>query len=916
MISGSGGMVDAFPESVKFNKSWRIYQERVLSELKNHLDDNHLHLVAAPGSGKTVLGLEVVRRLNKPTLILSPTLTIRNQWLDRLLELFLPEGSSVPTWISMDIRNPGFLTIATYQALHSVYTNRYIEGQKDKEDVIEEEGNGSVDCQEKVKSSKLEEIDLIKLLNDAGVGTVVVDEAHHLRTEWWKSLIAVTARLNKPTVIALTATPPYDVNPQEWRRYQDLCGPVDYEICVPELVQTGDLCPHQDYVYFSTPSREESECINDFRSSVERFILDISKDAVFIETLTRHPWLVAGDCFIEQILNRPDYYSSMAIFLNHAGQPVPDRFFDIMGIPKRKLPELNKEWLEILLTECLFNDLERFEHSRAHLLEVKKNLASIGAIENRNVTLQSTSEISKLLTGSISKLDSILDIVKFESSALGADLRMVVLTDYIRKAYLPGAADDLKPLNKIGVVTIFEKIRREGIEGITLGVLSGSLVIVPKSAEGQLRRIAQAHEGAELTIETLACDENYLLVSLAAEDRYKIVHMVTDLFTAGGITVLVGTKSLLGEGWDAPSINSLILASFVGTYMLSNQMRGRAIRKQNGNPVKTANVWHLVCAELNRPVCEDYEMLARRFKAFLGISFVKERVIENGLARLGIGFPPYSTERIQLLNNAMKRASMDRKGLKKKWDEALKKSGTDVQVIHEIKAPKTSLPRNFVFFNTISALLWQGITWGGSVFGRIMEAGQRVQSEQQGWKIFMGACIAAAVVALPMCLKALWLFIRNAPVESNVRQISESLLKTLIYIEAIKSSESDLKIDAGNVGRGGFSCSLRGGTTYEKALFLEAFEEMIGPIDNPRYILVRKTPIGRMLREDYHTVPTIVASRKEFAEYFADMWSSRVGAMALVFTRTEEGRRVLLKARTRSLASAFQKKSEKRICWK
>ncbi|MCI0692586.1 hypothetical protein L0337_11355 [candidate division KSB1 bacterium] len=42
------------------------------------LNDNHLHIIAAPGSGKTILGLEVVRRLNKPALILSPTLAVRD----------------------------------------------------------------------------------------------------------------------------------------------------------------------------------------------------------------------------------------------------------------------------------------------------------------------------------------------------------------------------------------------------------------------------------------------------------------------------------------------------------------------------------------------------------------------------------------------------------------------------------------------------------------------------------------------------------------------------------------------------------------------------------------------------------------------------------------------------------------------
>ena len=48
--------------------------------------------------------------------------------------------------------------------------------------------------------------------------------------------------------------------------------------------------------------------------------------------------------------------------------------------------------------------------------------------------------------------------------------------------------------------------------------------------------------------------------------------MITELFTCGQINVLVGTKSLLGEGWDSPCINSLILATYVGSFMLSSAL--------------------------------------------------------------------------------------------------------------------------------------------------------------------------------------------------------------------------------------------------------------------------------------------------------------------------------------------------------
>ncbi|WP_339230420.1 DEAD/DEAH box helicase family protein [Oceanobacillus sp. FSL K6-2867] len=49
--------------------------------------DGYLHLVASTGSGKTVLGLEIMLYPNKPTLIVAPTLAIRNQWVSGGFEI-------------------------------------------------------------------------------------------------------------------------------------------------------------------------------------------------------------------------------------------------------------------------------------------------------------------------------------------------------------------------------------------------------------------------------------------------------------------------------------------------------------------------------------------------------------------------------------------------------------------------------------------------------------------------------------------------------------------------------------------------------------------------------------------------------------------------------------------------------------
>ena len=75
-------------DNIRFAWTFRTYQQAVLDKASSHLRDGHIHIVAAPGSGKTILGLELVRRLGKPALILAPSVTIRRQWGERFVEAF------------------------------------------------------------------------------------------------------------------------------------------------------------------------------------------------------------------------------------------------------------------------------------------------------------------------------------------------------------------------------------------------------------------------------------------------------------------------------------------------------------------------------------------------------------------------------------------------------------------------------------------------------------------------------------------------------------------------------------------------------------------------------------------------------------------------------------------------------------
>ncbi|MDR0347557.1 MAG: DEAD/DEAH box helicase family protein, partial [Coriobacteriales bacterium] len=105
--------------AIRFKGTFRDYQQKVLDEAKTHFADGKVHIVAAPGSGKTVLGLELIRRLGKPTLILSPTIVIAQQWGERFDEMFLPEGDQLQDYVSQNLRKPALVTSITYQALHA-----------------------------------------------------------------------------------------------------------------------------------------------------------------------------------------------------------------------------------------------------------------------------------------------------------------------------------------------------------------------------------------------------------------------------------------------------------------------------------------------------------------------------------------------------------------------------------------------------------------------------------------------------------------------------------------------------------------------------------------------------------------------------------------------------------------------------
>lgn len=55
-----------------FKGTWRSYQQRVLDKYDRYSQDRKIHIVAAPGSGKTTLGIELIKKNRLLGFNLSP----------------------------------------------------------------------------------------------------------------------------------------------------------------------------------------------------------------------------------------------------------------------------------------------------------------------------------------------------------------------------------------------------------------------------------------------------------------------------------------------------------------------------------------------------------------------------------------------------------------------------------------------------------------------------------------------------------------------------------------------------------------------------------------------------------------------------------------------------------------------------
>ncbi|MDR2228537.1 MAG: DEAD/DEAH box helicase family protein [Flavobacteriaceae bacterium] len=870
-----------FPEGILFRYSWRKYQKQFLDNLQDYLSDNHLHIVAPPGSGKTVLGLEIMLRINNPTLIVAPTLAIRNQWVQRFRELFL-QSDTLPEWISLDLNKPAFVTLTTYQGIHSVIKR---------------------EAESKTIEKKLNNDSFLKLIKKLKIGTLILDEAHHLKKAWWQSIITIKDQLN-PTIVALTATQPFDVSESEWQNYIELNGPVDTEISVPELMLEGDLCPHQDLIYFTLPTLEEKQSIDQIYQYADNLYKEIKQDDVITEAIVNHYIYKDPEKHLEWIYDNISSYTSGLIFMNAIGIKIPDIHFQIIGDEQKYIPEFDFFWLEELLEFYLFTDDIHFKKYEGSRQDLENKLRRNSILKNKTISFFQNEKLEHILNAGSGKLEAIRNITISEGENFGNDLRMVILTDFIRKEFITNGIEPTPSPDKMGVIPIFEILKKDPLIRKDIGVLTGSLVILPKELANQL---IKDFPDKGVTLSEIKSDDNFVQIYPSDNTQSFLVEIVTHYFQEGRINILIGTKSLLGEGWDAPKINSLVVASFVSSYVLSNQIRGRAIRTDKDNPEKVSNIWHLICFNERDPEGGiDYQKMVKRFKTFVGVSNRENEQIENNIERLNIKTIEKISE-IEEINKEMISLACRKNELKDKWSRALKKGDHLVEEIQiESQYPDKWQEKKFKSLSKsighfMGMLISSVLMFWAEFLGGIIKSLKSFQTLEGAYLFIFLFGIAGFLTYGGMFYRSLMQYLRYKNISKNLEKIARAILSSLISERAIRTSIEKLRIVVSSDEKGNSVCHLEGGSYSEASIFILTLQELLSKIDNPRYLLKTKGILFLKNSINYYPVPDIFGRNKKSAELFARNWIEESGAASLVFTRTIEGRKLLLTLRFKAL---------------
>ena len=820
------------------------------------------YIVVPPGGGKTLIGIEAARRLGRPTLILCPNTAIQAQWETAT------RGLPVP------------LTILTYQAV-------WARGEDQILKILRPNG-----------SSLLPEF-----AGDSPV-TLVLDECHHLLETWGRLLKAIIGELRDPFVVGLTATPPHMMTADQKALHDELFGAVDLEVSAPALVRDGHLAPYQELAYFTSPTPAEAGYIGGEAlrfAELKAGLLDPEFAATpFTQWLdsrvVERRVVSAGDGAAsgarvswERFERDEPALAAAALRLHSDGLlPLPD---GARLREQHRRPPDAEDWVALIgdyARRCLASSEDPRDEQAYEA--IRKALPSIGYRLTRTGPRAAESPVDRVLARSEGKAQAAAEILRAEAAELGSRLRALVLTDFAE-------AGATVPAELAGVLD-------EGAGGamLALRVLladPATAALNPVLMTGQAvacgtepaTRLAQWLGSSGVEISPLADGISAVSGGPGWVPR-RYVPLITKFFAEGETRCLVGTRALLGEGWDAPAVNVVVDLTAATTPTSVVQARGRALRLDADWPEKVADNWAVVCLADGHPKGDaDYGRFIRKHDRYFALSEAGD--IISGVAHVDPGLSPFAAPdaaAVSELNTRMLIRAGARADVRERWNIGEPYADEPVATVTVRAGRSLGLSRDYLPAAVVSSAPAPAPTSGPGA-GAVSEVAERGLLRR--WRRYRR--LMKADEARP-----------SGSLEGMAMAVADGLRSAGLTSRGAEAVLLEPQPD------GGYRARLGEVPAGESSAFAAALEDVLSPLAQPRYLVPRlflprpatrkearrlawRRAWGRPVEATvvYHAVPAVLGVNRRRASAFGLAWSERVSPGQMLYAGSPEGAGIL-----------------------
>jgi hypothetical protein len=430
------------------------------------------------------------------------------------------------------------------------------------------------------------------------------------------------------------------------------------------------------------------------------------------------------------------------------------------------------------------------------------------------------------------------------------------------------------------------------------------------------------------------------------------VSLITDIFEQGITRCLVGTRGLFGEGWDALSLNTLINLTAVTTSTGVRQIRGRSLRLDPAWPEKVAHNWDVVCYSRRfdrgdidvrrlagrhahtwgiviRHGHEDLATAAEQALAGLIVDVSLQGQIVRGVGHVDLelaqelAFRPFKQINFEKYTQRMLRAVRRRGKVRDLWRVGDPYSNF-IYSATQLQAQDLKFRTVHTVQTSLRTMVWRLLTSLVSVAFGVWAMGFQELAGTFGTSVFtVGLAVivvAGVLVSLIVNGRAIWKVFRatfvELPADAVLLDIGRALLAALRDAGLVSRSLDDKYVRVAETMAGGYQVFLDYASPEDSAVFACAYRELLGPVGDARYLIERDSaslrnliyrPLWLLVRtvlglgselRAYHRVPDVLATRRGRAESLSKHWHHYVGGGRLIYTRSGEGRQILLKARS------------------